>query len=93
MLAAAGMQPAVQYLAGEMRVSAGDVLPLLATHNTVRLRFDVEAAEYLHLTRQDAAFPAEHFSMLADARRNQACTALSDRTQMPLHCTLPWHGF
>ncbi len=67
-----GMQPAVQYLAGELRVDAGEVLPVLATHNTVRLRFDIEEAEYLHLAKPDAAFPANQFSMLADSRRNQA---------------------
>ncbi len=66
------MQPAVQYLAGELRVDAGEVLPVLATHNTVRLRFDIEEAEYLHLAKPDAAFPVNHFSMLADTRRNQA---------------------
>ena len=67
----------MQYLAGELRVEAGQVLPVLATHNTVRLRFDVKAAEYLHLAKPDAAFPAAHFSMLADARRNEASTALT----------------
>ena len=72
MIACAGMQPAVQYLAGELRVEAGQVLPVLATHNTVRLRFDIEEAEYLHLAKPDAAFPANHFSMLADTHRNQA---------------------
>ncbi|BDA48465.1 Protein arginine N-methyltransferase 7 [Coccomyxa sp. Obi] len=69
---APGMQPALQYLAGELRVDAGEVLPVLATHNTVRLRFDIEEAEYLHLAKPDAAFPVNHFSMLADTRRNQA---------------------
>ena len=62
--------PAVQYLPGEVRVEAGHMLPLLATHNTVRLRFDLEAAEYLHLARPDASFPPLHFAMLADERRN-----------------------
>lgn len=77
----------MQYLAGEMRVKAGDMLPLLATHNTVRLRFDVEAAEYLHLARPDAAFPAAHFSMLADTRRNQARTVLpAIHHHLGLHC-------
>jgi protein arginine N-methyltransferase 7 len=66
---ARALQPAVQYLAGELRVEPGDTLPLLATHNTVRLRFDLETAEYLHLAKPDAAFPHRHFSMLADARR------------------------
>ena len=63
--------PAVQYLPGEVRVEAGQTLPLLVTHNTVRLRFDLEAAEYLHLTRPDASFPPVQFAMLADERRNQ----------------------
>lgn len=65
------MGPAVQYIAGELRVEAGAVLPLLASHNTVRMRFDVEQAEYLHLAKQDASFSATHFSMLADMRRNR----------------------
>ena len=65
------MQPALQYLAGELRVERGDVLPLLATHNTVRMRFDIEEAEYLHLAKTDAAFPVQHFSMLADTARNE----------------------
>ncbi len=64
--------PALQYLAGEMLVEEGTVIPLLASHNTVRMRFDVEQAEYLHLAKPDAAFPALHFSMLADRQRNQA---------------------
>ncbi len=71
-VACAGMQPAVQYLAGELKIEAGQVLPVLATHNTVRLRFDIEEAEYLHLAKPDAAFSPSHFSMLADTRRNQA---------------------
>lgn len=76
-VACSGMQPAVQYMAGELRVDAGEVLPVLATHNTVRLRFDLEEAEYLHLATPDAAFPANNFSMLADSSRNQVLTALA----------------
>eukprot|EP00884_Botryococcus_braunii_P006992 jgi/Botrbrau1/16294/Bobra.0066s0063.1 len=57
--------------AGELRVDATTVLPLLASHNTVRMRFDVEQAEYLHLAKADASFPTSHFSMLADTRRNK----------------------
>ena len=64
------MQPALQYMAGELRVEQGDVLPLLATHNTVRMRFDMEEAEYLNLSSPDATFPMQHFSMLADTARN-----------------------
>jgi protein arginine N-methyltransferase 7 len=81
----------VQYLAGELRVRAGEVLPLLAQHNTVRLRFDVEAAEYLHLAKPDAAFPAAHFSMLADARRNQARTHASPAVHV-MHTGCPRGG-
>lgn len=65
------MGPAVQYLAGELSVEQGTVLPLMASHNTVRMRFDIEEAEYLHLAKPDAAFPSLHFSMLADRMRNQ----------------------
>ena len=36
------MRPAVQYLAGELAVEAGMVLPLQAAHNTVAMRFDIE---------------------------------------------------
>ena len=69
--------PAVQYLPGELRVEAGQTLPLLATHNTVRLRFDLEAAEYLHLARADASFPPVQFAMLADRKRNEARNMLT----------------
>ena len=79
----AGRQPAVQYLAGELKVEAGEVLPVLATHNTVRLRFDVEAAEYLHLAKPDAAFPAAHFAMLADVHRNDVSATLSCAHMQP----------
>ncbi len=68
--------PAVQYLAGEMAVEAGMVLPLRAAHNTVRLRFDVEEAEYLNLTKADTSFPPRQFAMLADARRNEVRATL-----------------
>lgn len=67
------MQPALQYMAGELRVERGDALPLLATHNTVRMRFDIEEAEYLNLAIPDATFPVQHFSMLADTARNEVC--------------------
>lgn len=65
--------PAVQYLAGELSVEQGMVVPLLASHNTVRMRFDIQEAEYLHLAKPDAAFPALHFAMLADHARNEVC--------------------
>ncbi|PSC69443.1 arginine methyltransferase [Micractinium conductrix] len=66
------MQPAVRYTAGELSVAAGTVLPVVASHNTVRLRFDVESAEFLNLHKPDASFPHSHFAMLADEERCQA---------------------
>ena len=65
------LQPAVQYIAGELSVDAGLVLPLVASHNTVRMRFDVESSDFLHLAKPEAAFPQAHFSMLADEQRCQ----------------------
>jgi hypothetical protein len=67
------LRPAVQFLAGEMRVDEGTVLPILATHNTVRMRFDMEQADYLFLAKADAAFPQNQFCMLADTKRNEVC--------------------
>ena len=67
------LRPAVQYMAGELPVDEGFVLPVLASHNTVRMRFDIEAADYLHLMKADASFPPRHFSMLADERKYQVC--------------------
>jgi protein arginine N-methyltransferase 7 len=63
------------------------VLPLLAVHNTVRLRFDIEEAEYLHLAKTDASFPMAHFAMLADTARNEV------RARTPDHVSGPqfWH--
>ena len=65
------LQPALQYIAGELPVEEGLVLPVMASHNTVRLRFDVESADYLNLHKPDASFPHAHFSMLADEERCQ----------------------
>lgn len=74
------MKPAVQYLAGELSVQEGSVLPILATHNTVRMRFDIEEAEYIHLYKADASFPQRHFSMLADTGRALAYKRALERT-------------
>lgn len=60
------LQPALQYIAGELRVEAGHIMPVIASHNTVGMRFDIETAEYLHLMKPDASFPHRHFNMLAD---------------------------
>jgi protein arginine N-methyltransferase 7 len=61
--------PALQYLPGELAARAGEARPLLARHNTVRLRFDVAAAEYLRLAKTDAAFPPAALEQLADGAR------------------------
>ena len=63
--------PAIQYLAGELPVEQGAVIPLLASHNTVHLRFDLEDADYLHLAKPDAAFPLQHFALATDAVKHQ----------------------
>ena len=42
------LQPALQYLAGSLPVQQGMILPLLASHNTIRLSFDIE--EGAHMT-------------------------------------------
>jgi protein arginine N-methyltransferase 7 len=46
-------------------------MPAVASHNTVRMRFDVESTDYLHLHKPDAAFPPNQFAMLADEARCQ----------------------
>ena len=66
------LRPAIQYLKGQIRVEDGDVMPLVAMHNTVRMSFDVEDAEYVSLARADASFPMDQFSFLNDVHRNEA---------------------
>lgn len=66
------LQPAIQYLDGEMRVEADAVMPLNALHNTVRIKFEVPDAEYSQLSAADASFPHYQFNILADERRNEA---------------------
>lgn len=63
------LQPGIQYLAGELRVDKGTTMPIVATHNTVRMQFDIESADYLHLMKRDASFPHHQFELLADTRR------------------------
>ena len=69
------LQPALQYLPGELAVEAGTVLGLRCSHNTVRMRFDLEREEYVHLYKTDASFPRQQFSMLADVKRAEAYQA------------------
>lgn len=63
--------PAVQYLAGELLVQGGSIIPLQASHNTVAMRFDVEEADYLHISKTDAAFPLHHLYTLRDEGRSR----------------------
>lgn len=63
------LQPALQYLAGELPVDTGYTLPIICSHNTVRMRFDIETADYLHLMKPDASFPHRHFAIVADKGR------------------------
>lgn len=63
--------PAVQYLAGELPVERGSVIPLQASHNTVRMHFDIKEADYIHLAKTDASFPLQTFSSLKDPIRAQ----------------------
>jgi len=66
------LRPAVQFMKGQMVVREGDVIPLTAMHNTVRIKFDIEDAEFSSLTRPDASFPQNQFSFLSDTIRNEA---------------------
>jgi protein arginine N-methyltransferase 7 len=69
------LQPALQYLPGELAVEAGTILGLRCSHNTVCMRFDLERESYVHLYKEDASFPKYHFSMLADVARAEAYQA------------------
>ncbi len=51
----------------------------MCTHNTVRMRFDLERAEYNHLHRADASFPRFHFSTLRDRALHDAYAAAIER--------------
>ena len=68
----------MQYLAGELPVERGAVIPLLASHNTVHLRFDIEDADYLHLAKPDAAFPLQHFALATDVVKHQVPRQLTN---------------
>lgn len=53
-------------------MEAGLTLPITTAHNTVRISFNMGAAEYKRLQKECPIFPRRHFSMLADTKRNQA---------------------
>ena len=63
------LQPSVQYLAGELRVSKDTTMQILASHNTVRMQFDIESADYIHLMKRDSSFPHNQYEMLSDSSR------------------------
>ena len=63
------LRPALQYLPGELAVEAGRTAALRCSHNTVRLHFMLDEAEYTHLAKPDASFPPHQLAMLADAPR------------------------
>ena len=63
------VQPGVQYLAGELSVRKGTSMPIIASHNTVRMQFDIKSADYINLLKRDASFPHTHFEMLRDIPR------------------------
>lgn len=74
------LQAAVQYLPGEIPVEGGRAAPLRCSHNTVRMVFSVDEAEYSHLYKTDAAsFPQGTFAMLADEGRARAYQAAIER--------------
>ena len=73
------LQPGIQYLAGELRVEKNTTMPIVATHNTVRMQFDIESADYLHLMKRDSSFPHNQFEMMADSSRLQAYSRAIDR--------------
>ncbi|GBF95168.1 hypothetical protein Rsub_07881 [Raphidocelis subcapitata] len=65
-------QPALFWLAGRLPVAAGDVLPLMATHNTARLGFDFPGAIYSTLCTPTPSFSPSHFAAAADGARLEA---------------------
>lgn len=49
----------MQYLAGELAVEAGMLLPLRAAHNTVAMRFDIEVYNLARTSCRGPELPAE----------------------------------
>jgi hypothetical protein len=65
-------QPALVWLAGRVPVAPGDTLPLLATHNTVRLSFEFPGARFSRRRDSTPSMPAGHFSAAAEGARLEA---------------------
>jgi hypothetical protein len=82
-----GLQPAVQYLAGELAVEAGMVLPLRAAHNTVAMRFDIEVCG----TPRDRAYNALPVSarMSSAGRGRPSATGLESQMHTQQWLVLP----
>ncbi|MEW5319762.1 MAG: hypothetical protein WDW38_010893 [Sanguina aurantia] len=81
------LQPAYHPIAGRLKVQAGTMLPLLACHNTARMTFEIEEAEYEALTVSDPTFPPHTFAMLADNSRVDAYQAALQRAVLRLRET------
>ncbi|KAF8066293.1 Art7 [Scenedesmus sp. PABB004] len=68
-------QPALCWFEGSVPVAAGEVHPLLASHNTVRLAFGLREADYSMLFAAEPSFPHAQFGMAADGARLAAYAA------------------
>lgn len=79
------IQSGIQYLAGELRVTCDMIMPILATHNTVRMQFDIKSADYLNLYKRDAAFPHPQYTMARDESRIQAYQRALQRAIRTMH--------
>lgn len=79
------IQPGIQYLAGELRVTNEMIMPILATHNTVRMQFDIKSADYINLYKRDAAFPHTQYEMVRDDSRIQAYQRSLKRAIAKMH--------
>eukprot|EP00775_Hariotina_reticulata_P007705 gene7705-7904_t len=65
-------QPGVCWLEGCVAVAARDTYPLVACHNTVRLSFGLQEADYQELFSPEPSFPHAHFAMVTDHKRLSA---------------------
>ena len=73
------LRPAVQFLPGELLVEQDQRLTLRASHNTICINFSIDEAEYISVTSADASVPYNHFSMLADTKRNSSYARAIER--------------
>ena len=66
------LHASVHYLQGELPIKAGEAWPLRCSHNTVRLHFTVDEADYIRIYKPDPTFPVAQFGMVADESRLRA---------------------